>query len=83
LKREYGLESMDCWHLPMTTEFLMERRRFGDKEYSTPFENMFLCGAGTYPGGNVTGAPGRNCAKQIVEERVSSQKAVIVGSEGA
>ncbi len=30
--------------------------------YRTPIENLFLTGAGTHPGGGITGVPGRNAA---------------------
>ncbi len=30
--------------------------------------NLFLCGAGTFPGGGVSGIPGRNAALQIIEK---------------
>jgi len=30
--------------------------------------NLFLCGAGTFPGGGVSGIPGRNSALQIIEK---------------
>ncbi len=30
--------------------------------------NLFLCGAGTFPGGGVSGVPGHNAAMQIVEK---------------
>jgi phytoene dehydrogenase-like protein len=35
--------------------------------YRTPVENLYLCGAGTWPGGAVFGAPGRNCAMEILD----------------
>lgn len=35
--------------------------------YRTPIENLYLCGAGTWPGGAVFGAPGRNCAIEVLE----------------
>ena len=35
--------------------------------YRTPVENLYLCGAGTWPGGAVFGAPGRNCAMEVLE----------------
>jgi phytoene dehydrogenase-like protein len=35
--------------------------------YRTPIENLYLCGAGTWPGGAVFGAPGRNCATEVLE----------------
>jgi len=36
--------------------------------YRTPVENLYLCGAGTWPGGGVFGAPGRNAAKQVLTD---------------
>ncbi len=33
-----------------------------------PISNLFLCGAGTFPGGGVSGIPGRNAAIQIIEK---------------
>ena len=35
--------------------------------YRTPVENLYLCGAGTWPGGAVFGAPGRNCARDVLK----------------
>ncbi|HYB04453.1 MAG TPA: NAD(P)/FAD-dependent oxidoreductase [Nitrososphaerales archaeon] len=32
------------------------------------FSNLFLCGAGTFPGGGVSGVPGRNAAMQIIDK---------------
>ena len=34
--------------------------------YRTPIDNLWLCGAGTHPGGGVTGAPGYNAAHAIL-----------------
>ncbi|MCP9487854.1 MAG: NAD(P)/FAD-dependent oxidoreductase, partial [Gaiellaceae bacterium MAG52_C11] len=36
--------------------------------YRTPIRSLYLCGAGTHPGGGVTGANGRNCALDIGPE---------------
>ena len=36
--------------------------------YRTPLEGLFLTGAGTHPGGGVTGAPGRNAAAVVLED---------------
>lgn len=36
--------------------------------YRTPIENLYLCGAGTHPGGGVTGAPGYNAAHTILRD---------------
>ena len=34
--------------------------------YKTPIENLYLTGAGTHPGGSISGLPGRNCAKMFL-----------------
>jgi phytoene dehydrogenase-like protein len=36
--------------------------------YRTPLADLWLCGAGTHPGGGVMGAPGRNAAAAILRE---------------
>jgi phytoene dehydrogenase-like protein len=36
--------------------------------YATPVRALYLCGAGTHPGGGVTGAPGHNAAHRILED---------------
>lgn len=68
LEKTFGLASKHCWHMPMTSDHLAEKRRFGKTAYSTRLANLYLCGASTYPGGNVTGSPGHNCAKEIIEK---------------
>jgi phytoene dehydrogenase-like protein len=67
LASDFNLASLSCWHLPMTPEYLFEKRTLpGCAPYETPFENLFTCGAGTYPGGNVTAANGHNIAKHLI-----------------
>lgn len=34
-----------------------------------PIEGLYLCGAGTHPGGEVTGAPGHNAAHALLARR--------------
>ena len=36
--------------------------------YATPVHALYLCGAGTHPGGGVTGAPGFNAARRILDD---------------
>jgi phytoene dehydrogenase-like protein len=38
----------------------------GWADYRTPIPGLWLCGAGTHPGGGVTGANGRNCAREVL-----------------
>jgi phytoene dehydrogenase-like protein len=40
----------------------------GWADYRTPVRGLWLCGAGTHPGGGVTGANGRNCAREVLRE---------------
>ena len=36
--------------------------------YATPVRGLYLCGAGTHPGGGVTGAPGHNAAHRVLRD---------------
>lgn len=36
--------------------------------YRTPIRNLYLTGAGTHPGGGITGGPGRNAARVIMRD---------------
>jgi phytoene dehydrogenase-like protein len=47
-------------------QFLMVRPVPGAAQYGTPVAGLFLCGAGSHPGGGVTGIPGRNAARRVI-----------------
>lgn len=67
LKSLFNNESLSCWHMPMSQDFLFENRALPTlPHYHTPFANLYLCGSGTFPGGNVTGANGHNLAKLLI-----------------
>jgi phytoene dehydrogenase-like protein len=56
------------WH---HTEFaldqsLMMRPTYEAAQYSTPLPGLYLCGAGSHPGGDLTGGPGHNAAQEIL-----------------
>jgi phytoene dehydrogenase-like protein len=40
----------------------------GAARYAAPLPALYLCGAGTHPGGGVTGAPGHNAAHRILDD---------------
>lgn len=46
--------------------FLRPVRGYGN--YRTPIRDLYLCGAGTHPGGGVTGANGKNCAREVLRD---------------
>jgi len=50
-------------------QMLMMRPFYGSAQYSTPIENLYLCGAGTHPNGSITGINGRNAAKKIIGDK--------------
>jgi phytoene dehydrogenase-like protein len=65
-EREYGLTEGSIYHGQMGLDQLLFMRPFpGYAEYQTAIKNLFLCGAGTHPGGGLTGAPGYNAAKEV------------------
>jgi len=36
--------------------------------YRAPVRGLYLCGSGTHPGGESSGAPGHNCARAILRD---------------
>jgi phytoene dehydrogenase-like protein len=43
-------------------------------QYATPVDGLYLCGAGTHPGGGVMAAAGHNAAKRILRDRRRSRR---------
>lgn len=51
-------------------QFLMLRPFPGMSQYAAPIHGLFLCSAGSHPGGNVMGLVGHNCAQAVIKEGV-------------
>jgi phytoene dehydrogenase-like protein len=69
LEARIGLTDGNIRHLDIVPDqFLASRPMPGWAHYRTPIRNLYLCGAGTHPGGEVTGAPGHNAAKVIISD---------------
>lgn len=47
-------------------QFLMLRPVPGAAQYTTPMPGLYLCGAGSHPGGGVMGTNGRNAARHVL-----------------
>ena len=47
-------------------QFAQWRPLYGIGRYETPIDGLFISGAGTAPGGGVTGAPGANAAEKLI-----------------
>lgn len=69
LERTYGLTEGNIFHGDLNLEQLFFNRPVaGWSQYRTPIHGLYLCGAGAHPGGGVTGAPGHNCAHQVIRD---------------
>jgi phytoene dehydrogenase-like protein len=69
LEARIGLTDGNIRHLDIVPDqFLASRPMLGWAHYRTPIRNFYLCGAGTHPGGEVTGAPGHNAAQVIISD---------------
>jgi phytoene dehydrogenase-like protein len=69
LEREFGLTGGDIFHGALGLDQLFSARPvLGHGNYRAPVRGLYLCGAGTHPGGGVTGAPGHNAAREILKD---------------
>ncbi len=67
LEERFGLAGGDIMHGAMSLDQLYAARPvLGNGAYAGPIKGLWMCGAGTHPGGGVTGAPGHNCAREIL-----------------
>lgn len=67
LERDFGLIGGDIFHGALSLDQLFSARPvLGHGAYRSPLPGLYMCGAGTHPGGGVTGAPGHNAAKVVL-----------------
>jgi beta-carotene ketolase (CrtO type) len=58
------------YHIDMTLEQMIFFRPLPEiANYKTSVEGLFLTGAGTHPGGSISGMPGRNCARAFLHSK--------------
>lgn len=69
LEQRYGLTDGHIHHGEQTLDqFFTFRPLIGWAQYRTPLKRLYLCGAGTHPGGGLTGLPGANAAREIARD---------------
>jgi phytoene dehydrogenase-like protein len=69
LEREFGLVGGDIFHGALALSQLWSARPvLGYGNYRGPLQGLYMCGAGTHPGGGVTGVPGHNAAREIIRD---------------
>ena len=62
IKEKVGLTGGHIFQGEMLPEHMWDRRLCN----ATPIPDVYLCGAGTYPGGSVMGINGRNAAMEVL-----------------
>lgn len=69
LERRIGLLRGNVMHVEMEFDQMFYFRPLPElSAYKTPFENLYLTGASTHPGGGVFGASGHNTAKVVLKD---------------
>jgi phytoene dehydrogenase-like protein len=69
LERTFGLPDGDISHGAMSLDQLFAARpMLGHGNYRGPLHGLYMCGAGTHPGGGVSGAPGHNAAHEVLAD---------------
>ncbi|QOV21599.1 beta-carotene ketolase CrtO [Anabaenopsis elenkinii] len=70
LGERLGAYKGNYYHIDMTLDQMVFFRPLPElANYKTPIENLFLTGAGTHPGGSISGMPGRNCARVFLQAK--------------
>lgn len=71
------------YHIDMTLDQMMFLRPLPEiANYTTPIKNLYLTGAGTHPGGSISGMPGRNCARVFIQSQKSFRRLIERFSSG-
>jgi phytoene dehydrogenase-like protein len=68
LERRFGITGGNIFHGEMSLDQMFVMRPVaGWARYRTPVKGLYLCGSGAHPGGGVMGAPGYNCAREMLK----------------
>jgi phytoene dehydrogenase-like protein len=69
LEQTYGLTGGHPLHgEPSLDQLFLARPLLGWARYRSPVAGLYMCGAGTHPGGGVTGGPAVNAAREILKD---------------
>jgi len=75
LGERLGAYKGNYYHIDMTLDQMVFLRPLPElANYKTPIARLFLTGAGTHPGGSISGMPGRNCARVFLQQQPFAQK---------
>jgi phytoene dehydrogenase-like protein len=69
LENVFALTEGHAYHGELTLDQILFMRPVpGWSRYRTPVRDLYLCGAGTHPGGGIAGGSGANAARQILKD---------------
>ncbi|MGH6893975.1 MAG: phytoene desaturase family protein [Dongiaceae bacterium] len=69
LEAQFGMTGGQWHHGEITLDQVLFLRPAGQaQQYRMPVPGVYLCGAGAHPGGNISGAPGYNAAREILKD---------------
>jgi phytoene dehydrogenase-like protein len=69
LERVFGLVGGDIIHGSLSLDQLFSARPvLGYADYRSPVAGLYMCSAGTHPGGGVSGMPGHNAAHAVMRD---------------
>ena len=72
LEREFRITGGHWHHGELALDqFMMLRPVPGAAQYQSPVSGLYLCGAGSHPGGGVMGSAGRNAAEAVLGSKQS------------
>jgi phytoene dehydrogenase-like protein len=70
IEREFGLTEGAVYQGEMMLDQVLFMRPVpGWSRYRMPIDGLYLCGAGTHPGGGIIGAPGLLAAREVLRDR--------------
>lgn len=73
IEREFHITGGHWHHGELTMDqFMFVRPVSGAAQYAMPLDGLYLCGAGAHPGGGISGAAGRNAAREILRREKSA-----------
>ncbi|PCJ48710.1 MAG: phytoene dehydrogenase [Gammaproteobacteria bacterium] len=68
LEQQYNMTGGHWHHGELSLDQIMMTRPFpGATQYGTAIDGLYLCGAGSHPGGGVMGLAGKNAADEIIK----------------
>ena len=66
IEQRFGLTEGNIFQGELLLGQLFNNRPLPGAGYRTPVKNLWLCGSSAHPGGAISGAPGRNAAREVL-----------------